>query len=177
MIEHRACSSHAYDLALACSTTDRSMSLSATSTIKLMSDVSIPVIGFGVYNSDESVCVASCLTALEAGYRQIDSAGYYANERQVGEAVRKSGLDRREVFVTTKIIAPPSSMNADECYAELVEGVDKFGLGVSEYCLEVLRTVLICWTAGRLRRSLPHPHAELGAGRQAITPSALESTV
>jgi 2,5-diketo-D-gluconate reductase A len=63
----------------------------------------IPQFGFGVFKVTPEECVEATLTALEAGYRHIDTAQMYGNEREVGEAVRKSGLDRDEVFVTSKL--------------------------------------------------------------------------
>ncbi|KQR50656.1 oxidoreductase [Leifsonia sp. Leaf336] len=63
----------------------------------------IPQLGFGVYKIPEDETVDAVLTALEAGYRHIDTAAFYENERAVGEAVRRSGLDRDEVYVTTKV--------------------------------------------------------------------------
>jgi 2,5-diketo-D-gluconate reductase A len=63
----------------------------------------IPQLGFGVYKIPEAETVDAVLTALGAGYRHIDTAAFYENERGVGEAVRRSGLPRDEVFVTTKV--------------------------------------------------------------------------
>lgn len=63
----------------------------------------IPQLGFGVYKIPEAETVDAVLTALEAGYRHIDTAAFYENERGVGEAVRRSGVTRDEVFVTTKV--------------------------------------------------------------------------
>jgi 2,5-diketo-D-gluconate reductase A len=63
----------------------------------------IPQFGFGVFLVDPADTVQAVTTALEAGYRHIDTAEMYGNEREVGEAVRKSGLDRGEVFITSKL--------------------------------------------------------------------------
>ncbi|PBP28756.1 hypothetical protein BUE80_DR000403 [Diplocarpon rosae] len=87
------------------------------------STVKIPRLGFGVYQSPREQCIASCRTALKAGYRHIDSAQYYANEKEVGDAVRESGIPRAEVFITTKIIAAAGSV--DKTYEKLVESVEK----------------------------------------------------
>ena len=88
-----------------------SSSLTITSTLPLpKSEVKIPALGFGVYQSNPDVCVKSCLTALKKGYRHIDSAQFYANEAEVGEALRKSGLKRSEVFLTTKILSAAGSV-------------------------------------------------------------------
>jgi 2,5-diketo-D-gluconate reductase A len=63
----------------------------------------IPQLGFGVYKIPEAETADAVLTALDAGYRHIDTAAFYENERGVGEGVRRSGLDRSEVFVTSKV--------------------------------------------------------------------------
>ncbi|MBW8872558.1 MAG: aldo/keto reductase [Leifsonia sp.] len=63
----------------------------------------IPQLGFGVYKIPEADTADAVLAALDAGYRHIDTAAFYANERGVGDGVRRSGLDRSEVFVTSKV--------------------------------------------------------------------------
>ena len=63
----------------------------------------IPQLGFGVFQIDESETKKATLTALEVGYRHIDTAEMYGNERGVGEAVRESGLKRCDVYVTSKL--------------------------------------------------------------------------
>jgi 2,5-diketo-D-gluconate reductase B len=63
----------------------------------------IPPMGFGTYGRTGPEGVAAIGTALEVGYRHLDTAQSYDTEREVGEAVRRSGLNRRDVFVTTKI--------------------------------------------------------------------------
>jgi 2,5-diketo-D-gluconate reductase A len=64
---------------------------------------SIPQLGFGVFQIDPSETADAVARALEVGYRHIDTAEMYGNEREVGEAVRASGLDRGDVFVTSKL--------------------------------------------------------------------------
>jgi 2,5-diketo-D-gluconate reductase A len=63
----------------------------------------IPQFGFGVFKIDPADTVAAVSAALAAGYRHIDTAQMYENEAQVGEAVAASGLDRQDVFLTTKL--------------------------------------------------------------------------
>jgi 2,5-diketo-D-gluconate reductase A len=63
----------------------------------------IPQLGFGVFLIEPDQTVQAVSTALEVGYRHIDTAQMYGNEREVGEAIAKSGLDRSEVFVTSKL--------------------------------------------------------------------------
>jgi 2,5-diketo-D-gluconate reductase A len=62
----------------------------------------IPQLGFGVFQVAPEATTATVLAALDTGYRLIDTAEMYGNEAEVGEAIRRSGLDRSEVFVTTK---------------------------------------------------------------------------
>ncbi|KQQ21042.1 oxidoreductase [Rathayibacter sp. Leaf299] len=81
------------------------MSTDATTvpTITLNNGVEIPQLGFGVFQIDPAETKDATLAALEVGYRHIDTAEMYGNEAGVGEAVRASGLDRSEVFVTSKL--------------------------------------------------------------------------
>jgi 2,5-diketo-D-gluconate reductase A len=72
-------------------------------TITLNNGVEIPQLGFGVYQVPPQETADAVATALEVGYRHIDTAQMYGNEKGVGEAVARSGLDRSEVFVTSKL--------------------------------------------------------------------------
>lgn len=69
----------------------------------LNNGVEIPVIGFGVFQTPPAETAAAVLTALETGYRHIDTAASYGNERGVGEGIRRSGVPRDEVFIETKV--------------------------------------------------------------------------
>ncbi len=71
--------------------------------IMLNNGQAIPQLGFGVFLVEPDQTVQAVSTALEVGYRHIDTAEMYGNEREVGEAIAKSGLDRSEVFVTSKL--------------------------------------------------------------------------
>jgi 2,5-diketo-D-gluconate reductase A len=77
--------------------------LTAVPQITLNNGQSIPQLGFGVFQIDPKDTAEAVSTALQAGYRHIDTAEMYGNEKQVGEAVAKSGLDRTDVFVTSKL--------------------------------------------------------------------------
>ncbi len=72
-------------------------------TITLNDGTTIPQLGFGVFQIDPADTKDATLAALETGYRHIDTAEMYGNEKQVGEAVRESGIDRGEIFVTSKL--------------------------------------------------------------------------
>ncbi len=96
----------------------------------------IPMIGFGTYLLRGDEGVAAIVSALEAGYRLVDSAVDYQNERDVGEALRRSGIPRDEVMVTTKV---PGRFHAyDLALQSMRDSADAMGL-------EQLDLVLIHW--------------------------------
>lgn len=77
---------------------------SLTDCYTLSNGVEIPCIGFGTWQTPNGdVAVSSVLSALQAGYRHIDTAQGYGNEESVGTAVKKSGIDRKEIFITSKL--------------------------------------------------------------------------
>ncbi|KAI4120946.1 MAG: hypothetical protein LQ338_006655 [Usnochroma carphineum] len=103
-----------------------SSKLTLSSTIPILnSPFTMPRLGFGIYQSPRDVCVNSCLTALRAGYRHIDSAQFYRNEAEMGEAVRQAGIPRSEVFLTTKILSAGGSVEKSyqKC-ADSVKSID-----------------------------------------------------
>ena len=72
--------------------------------ILLNNGIEIPQLGLGVFQVDDlAICEKAVSEALELGYRLIDTAAAYKNESAVGNAVRKSGLPRKEIFITTKV--------------------------------------------------------------------------
>ena len=87
------------------------------------SPVKIPRLGFGIYQSPPNVCIKSCLAALKAGYRHIDSAQFYQNETEMGEAARQSGIPRNEIFLTTKILSAGGS--PEKTYQKCLDSVHK----------------------------------------------------
>ncbi|OCF34511.1 hypothetical protein I316_03552 [Kwoniella heveanensis BCC8398] len=93
--------------------------LSSKTVITLNSGVKIPQLGFGVYLSPPEVTTKTVTTALEAGYRHIDSAQWYFNEEQVGAAVKDNSIPRSEIFITTKL------GHADKVVERLNESVTK----------------------------------------------------
>jgi 2,5-diketo-D-gluconate reductase A len=70
---------------------------------RLGNGVMMPMLGFGTYSLRGDVCTASVADAIAAGYRLIDTAKVYENEEAVGAGIRKSGIDRKQLFVTSKI--------------------------------------------------------------------------
>lgn len=73
-------------------------------TVTLNTGATMPILGFGVFQiADDAECEAAVLAALEHGYRSIDTAASYRNERAVGRAINASGIPRSELFITTKL--------------------------------------------------------------------------
>src|SRR4051812_32600206 len=79
------------------------MPAATTPVLTLNNGVTIPALGLGVFQSPPEQTTAAVETALRDGYRLIDTAAAYDNEREVGEGIRRSGVDRDEIFVTTKL--------------------------------------------------------------------------
>lgn len=71
--------------------------------VTLNNGVKMPILGYGVYQVTQEECERCVLDALKAGYRSLDTAQSYFNEEQVGSAIRKSGVLREEIFLTTKV--------------------------------------------------------------------------
>ena len=79
-------------------------------TFVLNNGVEIPKIGFGVFRmTDQAACEEAVLQAIESGYRLIDTAAAYGNEEAVGRAIRRCGVPREELFITTKLWIPDIS--------------------------------------------------------------------
>ena len=102
--------------------------------LKLNNGVEMPAIGFGVFQTPPDQTIAAVETALATGYRHVDTAAAYLNEREVGEAIRRSGLDRSEVFVETKVWI------TDYGYDETLHAFDKSAgkLGIEQIDLLIL---------------------------------------
>ncbi|MBM2814163.1 MAG: Aldo/keto reductase [Ignavibacteria bacterium] len=114
------------------------------STIKLNNGIEIPALGLGTYLTNPGKEARySVLTALELGYRHIDTAAFYANEEDIGAAVRESGVPRNEIFVTTKL------WNSDH-------GTDKarkaFDTSMKKLKLDYIDLYLIHWPLEDKRR-------------------------
>ncbi|PZE29741.1 MULTISPECIES: aldo/keto reductase [unclassified Curtobacterium] len=94
--------------------------------ITLNNGVELPPIGFGVFQSSPEDTVDAVRTALDVGYRHIDTAAAYGNEREVGQAVRASGLDRDEIVIETKVF--PSDYGYDEALHAFEKATGKLGI-------------------------------------------------
>ena len=71
--------------------------------VTLSNGVKMPILGYGVYQVTKDECERCVLDALEVGYRSIDTAQSYFNEEEVGSAMKKSGIPREEIFLTSKV--------------------------------------------------------------------------
>jgi diketogulonate reductase-like aldo/keto reductase len=104
------------------------------SILRLNNGFEIPAIGLGVFQTPPEETARAVESALAVGYRHIDTAAAYANEREVGEAIRRSGLDRDDVFIETKVWI------SDYGYEETLHAFDKSAakLGVERIDLLLL---------------------------------------
>ena len=112
--------------------------MSTISHLTLNNGVEIPAIGFGVFQTPPDETRDAVTAALSAGYQHIDTAAAYGNEREVGEAIAKSGVDRSEVFIETKIWI------SDYGYDQTLHGFEKSAakLGVDQIDLLILHQAL-----------------------------------
>lgn len=108
----------------------------ASPSIELNDGNSIPQVGLGVWQTPPEDTERAAATALDAGYRHIDTAAAYGNEREVGQAVAKSGLAREDVFVTTKL------WNSDQGYDSTLKAFDA---SMQRLGMDYLDLYLIHW--------------------------------
>ncbi|MDE7264717.1 MAG: aldo/keto reductase, partial [Clostridia bacterium] len=93
-------------------------------TVMLNSGYEMPVLGIGTYSLHGETCVNSLLSALERGVRLIDTAYMYGNEKEVGQAVRSSGIPREEIFVITKIYPGAQFANPEKAIQDALDALD-----------------------------------------------------
>jgi diketogulonate reductase-like aldo/keto reductase len=112
--------------------------MTQTVDLTLNNGVEMPALGFGVFQTPPDVTADAVRTALETRYRLIDTAAAYGNEREVGEAIRRSGLAREEVFIETKVWI------SDYGYEQALHAFDKSAgkLGVDQIDLFILHQAL-----------------------------------
>ena len=115
--------------------------MNLTSTTKLNNGVEMPWLGLGVFRSKEGEEVEIAVkTALETGYRSIDTAAIYENERGVGNAIKASGVPRKEIFITSKV------WNTDQGYQSTL---DAFDVSLEKLQTDYLDLYLIHWPKGQ----------------------------
>ncbi|HET6394303.1 MAG TPA: aldo/keto reductase [Blastococcus sp.] len=110
----------------------------STPLLQLNNGIEIPALGFGVFQTPPDETVTAVEAALATGYRHIDTAAAYGNEREVGEGIRRSGLDRSELFVETKVWI------TDYGYDATLHAFDKSAgkLGIEQIDLLILHQAL-----------------------------------
>ena len=84
--------------------------------LKMKNGTRVPMVGLGTYKSTKEECITAVRAAIDCGYRHIDTANFYENEKYVGEGIRESGIDRDQLFVTSKIW--PTSFKTPEVAIE-----------------------------------------------------------
>lgn len=108
-----------------------------TSTYTLSNDVQIPVVGFGTWQTpDGEVAESSVKSAIDAGYRHIDTAEMYGNEKSVGRGIKASGVDRDLIFITSKL------SNDNHTYEEATAALDQ---SLTDLGIDHLDLFLIHW--------------------------------
>jgi 2,5-diketo-D-gluconate reductase A len=105
-------------------------------TLTFNNGVQIPQLGFGVFQVPPTEVTEPVLTALQAGYRLIDTAAMYGNEEGVGTAIAQSGVPREEIFVTTKLNNPDHGYDAT---------FKAFDISMRKLGIDVLDLYLIHW--------------------------------
>jgi diketogulonate reductase-like aldo/keto reductase len=124
------------------------MELNIDSRIKLNNGIHIPIIGLGTWILNGKAAYNAVTWALESGYRLIDTATIYENERKVGEAIKDSGIPRDEVFITTKVWK--SDQGYDGTLAALDKSIKKLGIDYLDLYLihwPVLGKTIETWKA------------------------------
>ena len=94
----------------------------------LYNGVKMPVLGYGVYQVTKEECERCVLDALSVGYRHIDTAQSYFNEEEVGNAIKKSGIPREELFITSKVWI--EHYGYDECKKSVLESLKTIADGI-----------------------------------------------
>lgn len=102
----------------------------------LNNGIQMPLLGLGVYDMHADEAVEAVCFALQTGYRLIDTAAMYGNEKEIGEGIRRSGIPRKEVFVTTKV------NNTDQGYDETLRAFDA---SIKALGLDTIDLYLIHW--------------------------------
>src|ERR1044071_4980350 len=134
--------------------------MSAIPTIDLGGDVTIPQLGFGVFQIPDDDTERAVLQAFELGYRHIDTAAIYRNERGVGRALEASGLGRDEGFITTKLWN--DAKGRERAPRALADSLSRLGL-------EHVDLYLIHWPVAKAGKYVETWEALLGLQQEGLT--------
>ncbi len=118
------------------------MELTLNSTFELNNGIKMPILGLGTWNLFGNSAYKPVIWALEAGYKLIDTATIYGNERKVGQAIRDSGIPREDIFITTKV------WNSDQGYTSTIKAFEK---SLKKLNLSYVDLYLIHWPVTDLR--------------------------
>ncbi len=124
--------------------------MTAVPSIALNNGTQIPQLGFGVFQIEPAETVEAVTSALKVGYRHIDTAQMYGNEKEVGQAIARSDLDPSDVFVTSKLNNNQLGYDAalaafDQTLTDL--GLDRIDLFLIHWPLPTVRNFVETWTA------------------------------
>lgn len=106
--------------------------------LRLADGYSIPQLGVGTWTLKGDEATQNVMTALQKGFRLVDTAQWYENEAEVGKGITLSGVPREEIFITTKVIPMMMRRSPEEIRASIIESLDKLGL-------DYVDMVLIHW--------------------------------
>ena len=109
-------------------------------TVLLNNNVEMPLLAFGVFQiTNSEVCKQSVMTALQTGYRLIDTAACYGNEKAVGEAIRQSGISRQDIFIVSKVWIQ------DAGYEKTMASFEKTLLNLQTHYLDLYAIWRLSW--------------------------------
>ena len=118
------------------------LDLKISSNVKLQNGIEMPIFGLGTWTLKGQECVQAVHWAIEMGYRLIDTAALYGNEREIGKAIQDSKIPREELFITSKV------WNSDQGYENTLKAFEK---SLNRLNLSYLDLYLIHWPVSGLR--------------------------
>ena len=118
--------------------------------ITLSNGVKMPQLGYGVFQVPQEECERCVLDALKAGYRAIDTAQSYYNEEQVGAAIEKTGVDRKDIFLTTKVWI--EHYGYEKAKASVLDSMEKLRTDYLDLCLlhQLILSILVDTFSSRI---------------------------
>ena len=118
--------------------------------ITLSNGVKMPQLGYGVFQVTQEECERCVLDALKVGYRAIDTAQSYYNEEQVGAAIEKTGVDRKDIFLTTKVWI--EHYGYEKAKASVLDSMEKLRTDYLDLCLlhQLILSILVDTFSSRI---------------------------
>ena len=118
--------------------------------ITLSNGVKMPQLGYGVFQVTQEECERCVLDALKAGYRAIDTAQSYYNEEQVGAAIEETGVDRKDIFLTTKVWI--EHYGYEKAKASVLDSMEKLRTDYLDLCLlhQLILSILVDTFSSRI---------------------------